>query len=54
MACGERRSTMRFRCHLIGIDPDYGNYVSDRLLESHHDLFLELGRLKGIPRNADR
>jgi putative restriction endonuclease len=48
MACGERRSTMRFRCHLIGIDPDYGNYVSDRLLESHHDLFLELGRLKGI------
>jgi putative restriction endonuclease len=33
--------------HLIGIDPDFPIHVSDRLLESHHGLFLELG-LKGI------
>jgi putative restriction endonuclease len=33
--------------HLIGIDPDYRIHVSDRLLESHHGLFLQLG-LKGI------
>jgi putative restriction endonuclease len=38
---------MRFRCHLIGIDPDFPIHVSDRLLEIHHGLFLELG-LKGI------
>jgi putative restriction endonuclease len=29
------------------IDPDFPIHVSDRLLESHHGLFLQLG-LKGI------
>ena len=32
-----------FNAHLIGIDPDFPNHVSDRLLESHHGLFLEFG-----------
>jgi putative restriction endonuclease len=32
---------------LIGIDPDYGIHVSERLLEIHDGPFLELG-LKGI------
>ncbi|HXQ09297.1 MAG TPA: hypothetical protein VN831_31610, partial [Bradyrhizobium sp.] len=36
-----------FDAHLIGIDPDYGIHVSDRLLEIHDGPFLELG-LKGI------
>jgi hypothetical protein len=36
-----------FDGHLIGIDPDFPIHVSDRLLESHHGLFLQLG-LKGI------
>ena len=36
-----------FDAHLIGIDPDFPIQVSDRLLESHHGLFLQLG-LKGI------
>jgi hypothetical protein len=52
---------MRFRCHLIGTDPDFPIHVSDRLLESHHGLFFQLG-LKGIvkqviqlpPRNEDQ
>jgi len=47
--------------HLIGIDPDYRIYVSDRLLKIHDGPLLELG-LKGIVgqviklprRNADR
>jgi putative restriction endonuclease len=38
---------MRFRCHLIGTDPDFPIHVSDRLLEIHEGPFLELG-LKGI------
>jgi putative restriction endonuclease len=36
-----------FDTHLIGIDPDYGIHVSERLLEIHDGPFLELG-LKGI------
>ena len=32
---------------MIGIDPDYGIHVSERLLEIHDGPFLELG-LKGI------
>jgi putative restriction endonuclease len=36
-----------FDAHLIGIDPDFCIHVSDRLLEIHDGLFLELG-LKGI------
>ena len=36
-----------FDAHLIGIDPDFGIHVSDRLLEIHDGPFLELG-LKGI------
>jgi putative restriction endonuclease len=36
-----------FLAHLIGIDPDYGIHVSDRLLEIHDGPFLELG-LKAI------
>jgi putative restriction endonuclease len=36
-----------FDAHLIGIDPDYGIHVSDRLLEIRDGPFLELG-LKGI------
>jgi hypothetical protein len=35
-----------FDAHLIGIDPDYGIHVSDRLLEIRDGPFLELG-LKG-------
>jgi putative restriction endonuclease len=36
-----------FHAQLIGIDPDFRVYVSDRLLEAHDGPFLELG-LKGI------
>ena len=37
-----------FDAHLIGIDPDYNVYVSDRLLEQHDGPMLEsLKRLKG-------
>jgi len=36
-----------FDAHVIGVDPDYRIHVSDRLLESHHGLLLQLG-LKGI------
>jgi putative restriction endonuclease len=36
-----------FDAHLIGIDPDYRIYVSDRLLEIRDGPFLDLG-LKGI------
>ena len=36
-----------FDAHLIGIDPDYGIHVSDRLLEIRDGPFLEFG-LKGI------
>jgi hypothetical protein len=36
-----------FDAHLIGVDPDYRIYVSDRLLDPHDGPFLELG-LKGI------
>jgi putative restriction endonuclease len=36
-----------FDAHLIGVDPDFRIHVSDRLLEIHDGLFLELG-LKGI------
>jgi putative restriction endonuclease len=41
------REPCAFGAHLIGIDPDFPIHVSDRLLESHHGLFLQLG-LKGI------
>jgi putative restriction endonuclease len=36
-----------FDANLIGIDPDFGIHVADRLLELHDGPFLELG-LKGI------
>jgi putative restriction endonuclease len=42
-----------FNAHLIGIDPDFPNHVSDRLLESHHGLFLEFG-LQGIAGTPER
>jgi putative restriction endonuclease len=36
-----------FDAHLIGVDPDFGIHVSDRLLEIHDGPFHELG-FKGI------
>jgi len=36
-----------FDANLIGVDPDFGIHVADRLLEIHDGPFLEIGR-KGI------